>query len=187
MESTELLHRALDHATAVVEAITPDQMSNKTPCREFDVRTLLNHTTASVQAFAGAATGDTLDMSLYGEDLIGDDPSGAFKQAADNLRAATANAAALTRPWGMPSGEMPGERAIAIPIIEVAQHGWDLARATKQPRSLDDAMAEEVLGIAKEYMPPDDQRPAEMFGPSVSISESAPPADRLAAFLGRKT
>ena len=85
----------------------------------------------------------------------------------------------------MPSGEMPGEQAIAIPIIEVAQHGWDLARATKQPMSLDDAMAEEVLGIAKEYMPPDDQRPAEMFGPSVPVSKDAPPADRLAAFLGR--
>ena len=54
MESTELLHRALDHATAVVEGVKPDQMSSKTPCSEFDVRTLLNHTTASVQAFAGA-------------------------------------------------------------------------------------------------------------------------------------
>lgn len=187
MESTQLLHRALDHATAVVEGIKPDQMNDETPCREFDVRTLLNHTTASLEAFAGAATGGTLDMSLYGKDLLGDDPTGAFKQAADNLRAATAGQAALKRPWGMPSGEMPGEKAIAIPIIEVAQHGWDLARATKQPRSLDDAMAEEVLGIAKEYMPPDDQRPAEMFGPSVSISKDAAPADRLAAFLGRAT
>src|SRR5436190_548090 len=128
MESTELLHRALDHATAVVEGVTPNQMSHKTPCSEFDVRTLLNHTTASVQAFAGAATGKPLDMSLYGQDLLGDDPTGAFKQAAESLRAVTANRASLERPWGMPSGEMPGEKAIAIPIIEVAQHGWDLAR-----------------------------------------------------------
>ena len=36
MESTELLHRALDHATAVVEGVKPDQMSSKTPCSEFD-------------------------------------------------------------------------------------------------------------------------------------------------------
>jgi uncharacterized protein (TIGR03086 family) len=186
MEPTKLLHRALEHATGIVERIKPNQMKLGTPCPDFDVATLLNHTTASVQGFADAASGKGLDMGLYQQDLLGNDPEGSFAKAAAELRGATADPAVVKQKWGLPFGDTPGDRAIAIAIIEVAQHGWDLARATKQESTLDDDTAEGVLAIAKENFPPDDERPPEMFGPPVTVSDDAPAPDRLAAFLGRK-
>jgi uncharacterized protein (TIGR03086 family) len=185
MEPTDALRRALDQSERIVESIDPTQLDRPTPCTEFDVKALLNHTVASVQGLANAASGETWDMATYGHDLLGDDPVGAFKAAAAALRSATSGDDTLTREWAMPFGPTPGERAIAIGIMEVTQHGWDLAKATAPAPAFDEDLAAAALEVAKANMPPDDQRPAETFGPSVPVADDAPASDRLAAFLGR--
>jgi uncharacterized protein (TIGR03086 family) len=185
MEPIEALHRALDQADRIVDQIDPSQYDRPTPCTDFDVKTLLNHTVASVRGLADAASGQTWDMGLYGQDLLGDDAAGAFHRAAAALREAAPDAPSLDRPWAMPSGELPGRQAIAIGIMEVAQHGWDLARATGQSPAFDDGVSETALELARKNLPPDDQRPEGAFKPSVPIDDSAAPHDRLAAFMGR--
>ena len=186
MEPTTALHRAIDQTSTIVAAIGDDQYGRPTPCDEFDVRALLNHTVASVQGLADAASGTTWDMTAYGRDVLGDDPKQAFADAADHLRqAAPQGGDTLERNWNMPFGETPGATAIAIAIMEVTQHGWDLAKATGQPPDFDDELAETALELARQNMPPDDQRPAQTFGPPVPVADDAPAPDRLAAFMGR--
>jgi uncharacterized protein (TIGR03086 family) len=185
MEPTVALHRALDQLSAVVDATTADQYGLPTPCEDFDVKTLLNHTVASVRGLADAAAGTTWDMSMYGRDLLGDDPAGSFATAASALREATTGEDVLDRAWAMPSGESPGAQAIAIGILEVTQHAWDLARATGQDVAFDRELSEHALELAQQNLPPDDQRPPAAFGPSVPVDDAAPAHDRLAAFMGR--
>ena len=67
-------------------------------------------------------------------------------------------------------------------------HGWDLAKATGQPSDLNPELASQVLDNAKKAIPdtfrgPDGKAP---FGPALDAPAGAPPADQLAAFLGRK-
>ena len=185
MEPTAALHRAIDQITEIVVAIPPDRYDRSTPCEDFDVEALLNHTVASMQGLAEAAQGRTWDMGSYGRDNLGDDPAGALRAAGDSLREATTGDDVLERPWAMPSGDSPGAQAIAIGIMEVSQHAWDLAKATGQDVDFDDEVWEHALELAKQNLPPDDQRPAAAFGPSVPVAEDAPAADRLAAFMGR--
>ena len=186
MEPTVALHRALDQTTGIVDRITDDQLDRPTPCEDFDVTALLNHTVASMQGLANAASGEPWDMATYGQDLLGGDPVGTFRAAASSLREATAGDDVLDRPWNMPFGESPGSQAINIAIMEVVQHGWDLARATDQRDvPFDDELSETALELARKNLPPDDQRPAAAFGPSVPAADDAPAHDRLAAFMGR--
>ena len=187
MEPTEALHRAIDQAQRIVANIEPSQLGDPTPCTDFDVKGLLNHLVASVQGLADAASGQKWDLGAYGRDVLGDDPSGAFDTAADRLRAAVPGPSALEQEWAMPFGDSPGAQSIGIGIMEVAQHGWDLAKATGQddPANFDDELSVTALELAQQNMPPDDQRPEGQFGPSVPVPEDAPPHDRLAGFMGR--
>ena len=186
MEPTTALHRALDQTSTIVAAISDDQYGQSTPCDEFDVKALLNHFVASVQGLADAASGTTWDMGAYGRDVLGDDPKQTFADAADRLRqAAPQDPGTLERNWNMPFGETPGAQAIAIAIMEITQHGWDLAKATGQQPDFDDELAEATLELARQNMPPDDQRPEGTFGPPVPVADDAPATDRLAAFMGR--
>jgi uncharacterized protein (TIGR03086 family) len=76
---------------------------------------------------------------------------------------------------------------LGLAAIEQFTHGWDLARATGQPTDLDPELAEDLLLLAKEAVLEEFRGPNELalFGPAVDPPESAGPADRLAAFLGR--
>jgi hypothetical protein len=76
MEPDQALHRALDQIDRIAGGLGPDQLDRPTPCAGFDVGPLLNHTTASLQGLADAASGRTWDMGTYSRDLLGDDPVG---------------------------------------------------------------------------------------------------------------
>ncbi|WP_084961029.1 maleylpyruvate isomerase family mycothiol-dependent enzyme [Thermoactinospora rubra] len=72
----------------------------------------------------------------------------------------------------------------AVGAIEIAVHGWDVARACGRDRPLPAALAEELLEFAPLFVA-DDDRP-HRFGPRVAVVADADPGDRLLAFLGRR-
>src|SRR5258705_5052343 len=84
---------------AKVATIRPEQWSARTPCGEWDVRTLVNHVVSeqrwSVPLFAGATiaeVGDKLDG-----DLLDDDPVRVAAEAAEDARAAVSGPGAMER------------------------------------------------------------------------------------------
>jgi uncharacterized protein (TIGR03086 family) len=68
--------------------------------------------------------------------------------------------------------------------VEIAVHGWDVARACGQDRPIPHKLAAELLQLAELFVSEDD-RP-ERFARPVSTSPAAGPGERLVAFLGRK-
>ena len=176
MEPTQALHRALDQTGRIISNVGDDQLGAQTPCTEFDVRTLINHTIGSLTGFTKVLRdGEKFDFSVYEEDYVGSGGghAAAFASAADGLRQAT-------------SSREAEEGQLSTPLIETVTHGWDLARATSQDFTFDDELSATALELARKYMPPDDKRPPEMMAPSVPIDEAAPTHDRLAAFMGRQ-
>jgi uncharacterized protein (TIGR03086 family) len=67
--------------------------------------------------------------------------------------------------------------------IELAVHGWDVARTCRADRQIPADLADELLDLAVVLIRSGD-RPGR-FGRPVAVSGDAPPGDRLLAFLGR--
>ena len=84
-----------------------------------------------------------------------------------------------------PLGEMPGPLLAGFTILDIAVHGWDLARATGQPADLDGRLAAHVLAFAEHTLASPDMR-GPRIGPARPVADDAPVTQRLAAFLGRQ-
>jgi uncharacterized protein (TIGR03086 family) len=66
-------------------------------------------------------------------------------------------------------------------------HAWDIATATGQPTDLDPEVAEAMLDMAQQRITADFRGEGKPFGREQECGDDRPMADRLAAFLGRRT
>ena len=80
-------------------------------------------------------------------------------------------------------GERPGGRLMAIRVLELSVHGWDLAKATGQSFELPEAIVETSFQVLRATLPED--RNGLPYGPEQQAGPEASPTQRLAAFAGR--
>lgn len=187
MDAIGVYRKAVDQTGRIVAAVKPEQLGDATPCENWDVRALLNHTIAVAKAFGNAAGGKPFDASLFAEgvDHVGRNPAASYDEAAASIRRALDLPAVLDGTWAMPFGDTPALIAIGFCTLELSQHGWDVARATGQSLEFDPDVADAAMATAQ-AIPAEQVRNAGVFGPEAGCPESAPLQDRVAAFLGRK-
>lgn len=160
-----LLQGALAYALDVVGVVVAGRLGDPTPCAGWDVRTVLTHLTGSVTVLRGGCPAGAAAVDPP-------DPVAAFIDAACLLLAGSAG-----------PGGAAVERATAVGAVEVAVHGWDVARACGISRPLPRLIASELLVLAPSLVP--DPVRAGRFGAPVSVPPGAAPGDGLVAFLGR--
>jgi uncharacterized protein (TIGR03086 family) len=180
-----LLSRALDQTGTIISRVRADQASLPTPCRSWDVRALVNHVVHDVQHFTATALGDPWEEQ--DTDVIGDDWTGAYRQAADALLSAWREGG-VDRTLKLPFAEVPAVWAVSQQIADFVVHGWDVAKATGQSTDLDPELGQLALEWARESLRPEyrgDEESGRAFGPEVTVPEDAPLHDRLAGFFGR--
>src|ERR1043166_5905190 len=124
-----LLSRALDQTGAVISRVRPEQAGLPTPCTEFDVHALVNHTVYDVHVFTAMITDAPREQP--GADLIGDDWTAAFSAASHSLLAAWKRRV-LEGTLKSRLGELPLSWAVGQHLADVAVHAWDIASATGQ-------------------------------------------------------
>lgn len=185
MDPINVLQRTVDQTGRIVAGVKPEQLGASTPCSDYDVRALLDHTVAAVQMFDTAARGGEFDGSIFAQDNLGGDPAGAYDARAANLRVAITAPGVIDAMWNMPFGTVPGPMAVGFATLELAQHGWDIAHATGQQPDFDADVTEAALATAR-MAPAELVRVPGVFGPEVDCPPEAPPHDQLAAFLGRR-
>jgi uncharacterized protein (TIGR03086 family) len=144
-----LLTRALGLATDVVATVGLDQLDNPTPCRDFDVRQILEHLVDVVERLGeiGRETGRGGDLTtrpavvryVHDEEWLP-----AFCDAAAEAIDAWADDAVLDSVVELPWSVGSGRTTLALYLNEVTVHTWDLARATGQHPAWDD----DVVGLA---------------------------------------
>src|SRR5437879_5569998 len=158
MDPLTLLNGAYENTARIVAKVTADQLHAPTPCREWDVQALLNHTTGVIGRFVATADrtpaakpGDTPARdALAQQDWIGDDPAAAHdKNTRANLDA-WSRAGALEGTCVLPGGfELPAQVAAGINFIDALVHGWDLAKAIHVDATLDPDLASAALEISR--------------------------------------
>jgi uncharacterized protein (TIGR03086 family) len=182
------MRRACASTERILEGVTPAQYDLPTPCEQWPVRALLNHVLGTL-SLGAALLGDTQpDVPMApGElphvDLVGKDPAEAYRVGVEALLAA-AGGDALTRPHATPLGDMPGEVLGGFTTLDIAVHGWDLAKATGQDATLERTLAEDVLAFARQTIT--DATRAPRIGAEVAVAPEAPVTDQLVGYLGRR-
>jgi len=184
----EVLERACASTATVLAAVRAADFRLPTPCRSWTVKDVINHVIGSAAFYAGLA--ETGVMPAGGEDAdhTAGDLGAAFAREAGRVVAAFSAPGAMGKIMEMPFGGIPGSVCVWLAAGDIFTHGWDLAKATGQPSDLDPELAERLLERIERLLPdamrgPEGQAP---FGPKVAVADSAPAADRLAAFEGRQ-
>ena len=185
--TTQNLERAFASTRAVLAHVTPDQLTNSTPCQSWQVRDLVNHIVGTTFWFAGAVnTGTAPEMEEI--DYTDSDVVATYTDGLGRAVAAFGRPGAVDEMVTLPFGTIPCAVYLGIATTDAFTHGWDLARATGQPTDLDPELAAQLLEGARAFIQPafrgaDGERP---FGAEQPAPPDATNADALAAFLGRR-
>jgi uncharacterized protein (TIGR03086 family) len=176
-----LLERALSYTLGSLLLVTPDSLRNPTPCSDWDLADLLAHMNDSLAALQQAADLGHIDEPAprLDPDL---DPVGSLRSRACRLLGAWSDAA---RPETVSIASLQISTSILTRTgaVEVAVHGWDVARACGVDRPIPPRLARELLD-ASTYLVIESDRPGRFAAP-IDVPRDAPAGDRLLAYLGR--
>jgi uncharacterized protein (TIGR03086 family) len=185
LDLPNLHEQALASTRAFVAGVKPDQLPGPTPCREYDVRALLNHIVSGNLWVAPLAAGKTIEQvgDAYDGDMLGDDPLAAYDASATSAADAFNAPGAMAASVAVSYGPVPGEIYAGHRFIDVLIHGWDVAKATGQNATL----APELVDACRQVVEPQAELLAGsgMFGTQQPVGAGADPQTQLLAMLGR--
>jgi uncharacterized protein (TIGR03086 family) len=160
-----------------------EQLSEPTPCADWDVEALLGHLATVVHHYTDLASGRTPDAASPVPAITRDGYRGIFPPLAMAAMSAWEQPGALERQCRLVAREMPGWEALSIHISDVLLHAWDLSVATGQDDTIDPVLAELALATLTDLLRLDDGR-GRFFAPATT-----PPGSdiqsRLLAYAGR--
>ncbi|MFN7149786.1 MAG: TIGR03086 family metal-binding protein [Microthrixaceae bacterium] len=197
---TDMAHAVLTAALAM-DAVTPEQYDEPTPCPPMVVRDLLEHMVMVIRRVACAGRGESLDSwPIDAADVAEGEWASAFRAGAHDVQAAWGDDALLDRPTQLPWGVFSGTEVLDVYTNELTVHTWDLARATGQAPAWDDQVLATSLAAIHAQLPTADRTlmweatkamlPPEVpwedpFANAVEVADDAPMIDRLVAWNGR--
>ena len=183
------LLNSYENAAVIVSGITAGQLGHPTPCRDYDVASLIDHLVEAGRRAAALGRGQAPpagDESPHVELL---DAPAQLRHAAGEAAQAWGEDSRLSSRFTLPWGEEhTGATLVDMYLAELAAHAWDLARATGQLTRLDPMLAVPALHAARATIKPqyrDIVGPGSPFGAEVQPPPDADNWERFAAFMGR--
>jgi uncharacterized protein (TIGR03086 family) len=176
---------AAETARIVVDAANTKNLEQTTPCTDWELRTLLNHTILWTSYSAERrAYGESVAEELMSRDFTAE-PGYAQAYQAQIARAVQAwsDPEAWQRELGVMGSTTPAADVAAMLIAEMVLHGWDVARATGQDYHCDDEVARAVLNTVEAQG--DLFRQYQGFAAVVPVPDDATAFDRALALSGR--
>src|SRR5580704_9636862 len=147
VDGPALMAAAAAEAGRVVAGAAGTALDQKTPCPDWDLRTLLNHTILWTSYSAERrAHGESVAEDLMTKDFTAEPGFRAdYARQIDRAVRAWSDPKAWAGELGVMGDATPAADVGAMLIMEMALHGWDVAKATGQEYHADDAMAEALL------------------------------------------
>lgn len=167
---------AAAEAARVVGNVPAGTLGEPTPCGDWDLRTLLNHTILWTSYSAERrAHGESVGEELMNKDFTAD--PGFREDYAQQINKAV-QAWSDPQAWAGTRNVMgnatPAADVGAMLLMETALHGWDVARATGQEFNADDTTASALEGIV--------QAQAELFRKYQGFADAIQPPPNATAF-----
>lgn len=185
-EIAERYRRRADKFESLVAAVAPEQWESPSPCTEWTARDVVGHV-IDMHAVMFRPFG----RSLSPAPALADDPMGAFRAARADVEGLLADPELCATVQDTPGGRRSVEEHIdGVPSADLVLHGWDLARATGQDDTIDQAELERTWPFVEQL--PEEMRIPGAFGPGVvvfgaevPVPSDAPLQDRVLGKIGR--
>jgi len=166
-----------------VAAVRPDAWSSPTPCEDWTAADLVQHVVDSQGMFLGFVGKEVGELPS-----VVDDPVGAVTGAVAVVQAGLDDPVDATRTFTGLMGEQTFEQAVdRFLSFDLVVHRWDLARASGQDATIDEAELDRLDAALAEFGDMPEMRGPGGFGPAIDAPEGASRQDRVLAFLGRRT
>ncbi|MFI6599974.1 TIGR03086 family metal-binding protein [Nonomuraea sp. NPDC050536] len=186
-----LLERAIGYTLGSLNLVTSEALTRPTPCAGWDLATLLDHMDDSLAALSESAIPGHVSLTPPAPPDAGPAPAtlqvvpavvGSLRTRACGLLGAWA---AAQQGHAVSIGDCSLDAVIVASVgaIEVAVHGWDIARACGQLRPIPPRIAEELLDLAPLFITSAD-RPHRFASPP-PLPPHPTPSDHLLTYLGR--
>jgi uncharacterized protein (TIGR03086 family) len=179
-----LFTRSIERFVDRVSEVDGAQWSAPTPCTEWDVRALVNHVAYEQRWAPHLVAGETIAEvgDRYDGDVLGAEPLASLRDAAA-ASAAAFEGADLRASVHLSFGDVPCTEYLTQMLTDAEIHGWDLATATGQDRTLDPDVVAALLPSVEANA--ELIRASGMFADPPPVPDDADDATRLLALLGR--
>jgi uncharacterized protein (TIGR03086 family) len=171
-----LLERAICYALGNVQAVTCDHLPARTPCSDWDLGTLLQHVNESLALLCTCVDTDVRPCAEARN------PPDVFRARAGRLLGAFSRGPcpSIVHAAGYP---LAMRMIAATGAIEIAVHGWDVARTTRQNQPIPNGLAHDLLWLCPLIAADAEQH--RLFAPPIPLPATAAVSDQLVALLGR--
>lgn len=172
-------------AARIARGVSAGQLSAATPCKEWDVRALINHLVLySSHGLEHRALRKQLPEEFTGRDFAAaSDWAEQYASQLDRALAAWSDPAVWEGEADLGFAVMPAPEIASLITKELAVHGWDLARATGQEHRISEAAAALITTVVDAYA--EQYRQYDGFADPVPLPASAPAFERALADTGR--
>jgi uncharacterized protein (TIGR03086 family) len=151
LDGLKVLGRADAAFEQRLRRVGADDWPRPTPCSEWDVHALVNHVIGGNRRYVmllRGASAESVDRTRT-DDHLGADPVLAFTTNARELATAFHEGGALARIAHHPVGDRTGAQLLAMRVLDVTVHTWDLASALVVDDTLDPEAVEFALAHAQ--------------------------------------
>ena len=174
-DPVQIYEAATSHARKLIASVKPEQMTQPTPCADWDVAALLNHIVSAQANMAGTVSG--------GQVAAGQTPLESFDAAASAMLQAVRAPGGLDKQVQGRQGEVPARQLLSGACMDLTVHTWDLAKATGQETTLDPKTVEFVFPIVEGISK---RGPSPAFAAPVDRPSGGSLQDRMIALSGRQ-
>jgi uncharacterized protein (TIGR03086 family) len=175
---------ALRWVTQLMTAVQATHLNVRTPCEEFDVRSLLGHLIGTAhRGLATAGRIPTRDIPHVITDIPDAELAPTYTELSASIQEAWSHLTAtdaVVAPWG-PCTALEAARGFTV---ETITHGWDLAVATGQPSDAPNGIADRCLSYAAVVIP--DRLRGVMYDGPVVFAGTVSTTEQLAHLLGHE-
>lgn len=168
---------ALTVLEQVLHRVSRDELTNPTPCTEFNVAQLTDHLLNSITTIGGAVGAEFPARDSH--DSVERQVICAARPALDAWHRHGLNGSVTVG-----ANDAPASVIAAILSVEFLVHAWDYAVATGREVDAPESLSEYVLGLMHRFVTPQGRATVGLDDP-VDVPAEASALDRLIAFTGR--
>ena len=181
---------AAELAAAAVAAVPAGSWSAPTPCRDYDLRALVDHLAWAAVLSQRSATRTPFEhdwssgqSAPFFEGRPPEEWADALAPELDAAADAWADPAAWEGDTLMGTAPMPASVVGPMMLAEFVLHGWDVARAAAAPYEVPEPLGQALLAAVEPLAGMG--RDGGWYGPEVAVAADAPAFERALGLTGR--